>query len=271
MCLLGECNDGYKCDCFGFEHYTKLVCSVFTTEANVVPSMDTEFRCHLTTDARTCVMFERFLDTVNAADNAKEEAKTVKSDTNTAMTEVSEDIKAMQFQKLAMATTLEVLETFTGEVTEQERMEVEAYVMIVVKYIRDSQTEALALQEEASEVSEAYFKIGHFHRMCHRKKKDSFKREGQENTMATKPENQKACNQCDSLKEEIKAIRQERKEAAIMAGKWTKKMQIAKNRCNKHRDNVQKIRLSVEEARVRCVSCSQQILSRMHQQDLKIL
>lgn len=262
-CLLGECNDGYKCDCFGFEQCSRSSCSIFTNTQNVVPSTYTPFQCNLTLHLGRCTVFEQFLETANAADNAKLESTRSSRETDTTMMDVIDDVQHIQGDKVTMEQKVEELDSFAEEVTDEERKQLEGDVKAVVEAIQKVQEELRDLQDDLEEATGTNYKVGKFRRMCHHKEKEATEKEAEERAEATKPKNKDTCNRCDVLNVEIKALRKECRDAAKAAGEWTKKVQNAKNKGRKRRKNVKKIRLSAQEAHLRCIDRSKKILSRL--------
>lgn len=263
MCLLGECNDGYKCDCFGFEQCTISSCSIYTTDANAVPSTTVPFACHLTPDAGRCTVFASFLDTVQAADNAKAEASASVKEADMEMTATNDAVVKIQGHKVVLEQTFEDLDTFSDQVTEEERKEVEAEAAIVVKSCSLALVEATELQKQVDNAFKANLETGRFHRRVRERESEAVRKEEQERVERLKPENKVVCTVCDTLKSEITLIRKDRREAAIEAGTYAKKVQAAKNSARNHRQKVNDIRLTAEEARARCVDRSQRILTRL--------
>lgn len=262
-CLLDDCSDGYKCDCFGFEHCSISSGSIFTTGDNAVPSSDTPFSCHLTAGAGKCYTFGYFLDTVNAADNAKAEGTSSMMDTTVDMVACTEDIQVVIGEKVTLDKTIEQLDNLAELVTEDERADIDTEVGVVIQAIKAVRAEEEALDEELEEATKANNQVGYFRRMCRRREAEAAEKEEEEKSEAVKPKNKVQCNRCEVLRKEIQELRKQRKEAAIQAGTWTKKAQSAKNRSRKRRKNVNKIRLSAEEARARCIRRSEKILARI--------
>ena len=80
QCLMGECSEGYKCDCLGFEVCSISTCAKYTTVENAIPSEENLFQCHLTPEAGTCIDFESFQDTIAAVDSStRESSESVRS------------------------------------------------------------------------------------------------------------------------------------------------------------------------------------------------
>lgn len=263
LCLLGECNDGYKCDCFGFEQCNISSCSIYTTDANAVPSSTVPFSCHLTPDAGKCTTFSHFLDTIAAADNAKAEASASVKEADMEMTAASEDLIKVQGHKIVLAQIFEELDTFADKVTEDERTEVEEEAEQVVKAVVDLQKELADLHTDNLGTFKSNLQAAKFHRLARRKENEAQEKESREKIEKAKPEHSANCAVCVSLKAEADASRKERKEAARLAGSWTKKTQEGKNRARKRRQNIGLIRLQSEEARAKSVDRSQRILTRL--------
>lgn len=262
-CLLGECSDGYKCDCFGFEQCTITSCAIHTTDANALPSAVTPFPCHLTADAGKCTVFDHYMDTVAAANNAKAEASASVKESDMEMTAASDDLLKVQGHKAVLDQTFEDLDTFAEQVTEDERKEVEQEANLVIVACEEAQQESVEIQKDVMEAFRANLQAGYFHRVARRKEDEAKTKEAEEKVEAAKPDNAVTCGACTQMKEDIKRLRNERKDAAKLAGTWTRKVQEAKNRARNRRRKVNTIRLRAEEARARCVDRSQRILTRL--------
>lgn len=262
-CLLGECTEGYKCDCFGFEQCTIKSCAIHTTDANAVPSAETPFRCHLTPDAGKCVVFDHFLDTLAAANNAKAESSASVKETDMEMMAASDDMMKVQGHKVVLAQIFEDLDTFAEQVTEDERKEVEQEAEIVVKAGAEIQAELVEMQKDVVEAFTANLQAGNFYRTARRKDASAMEKEEEEKVEAAKPEHKDKCPPCEAMKPGIKKLRKEAQEAATLAGTWTKKVQGAQGRARGLRKKANDIRLSAEEASARSVDRSQRILTRL--------
>lgn len=262
-CLLSDCSDGYKCDCFGFEHCSISSCSLFTTSRNAVPSVGTPFSCHLTANAGKCHTFEYFLDTVNAADNAKAEGSLSVKDTTTDLLATAQDVQAIVQEKVTLDEVIDQLDNLAEIVEEDERAKIDADVSAVVEAIKAVRAEEKALDEEVEEATNANKQVGYFRRICRRREAEAAQKEEEEMLEAAKPENKVICKRCKVLRKEIRNLNNQRKEAAVQAGTWTKKAQAARGRCRKRRNNVKKIRQNSEEAHGRCIGRLGKILARI--------
>lgn len=262
-CLLGACSDGYKCDCFGFEHCTISRCAIYTIDENAVPSDTNPFQCHLTPDAGKCTTFEYFLDTLSAADNAKAEGTTSTKEITAELIASTGDIQAIVAEKAVVDSTVEALDDLAEQVTEDERADIDREMELILKALKDARAEETEMEEDASEARRANNQVGYFRRLGRRREAEAKAKEEEEKIEAAKPKNKQECNRCEVPRKEIRELRKQRKQAAIEAGTWTKKVQGSKNRAKKHRKNVNRIRLSAEEARKRCIARSEKILARI--------
>ena len=266
QCLMGECSEGYKCDCLGFEICTISSCAKFTTAENAIPSVDTPFQCHLTPGAGTCIDFDSFKDSVVATDAAKEEStQSVKTVTEDYIA-VTSDIAEINQDKVVIDEAIKELDAYPADITEEERSDVEEDVLQAVEDMAEAARQSAELQEAVVEATKADLESAKERRNAYRRQKEAKEAEKELTEEEKKPENKKKCNKCDKLKEKIRALRKARREAAIRAGTWTKKCRDAKKRGRSCRKKVNKSKLSCKEARKRCVDKSRAILRRLRGQ-----
>lgn len=262
-CLMGECNYGYKCDCLAYEKCKISNCAKYTTVANVIPSADNPFPCHLTPDAGECTDFVSFIDTIAATDYAQLEAtqsvKTIDADVIVA----EQDVISIVQDKITVEATLEQLNTYVNNVTEEERQEVEKDVNIVISSVTRAQTEATAIQIAMTEAAEASQNSALHRRVAYSKEAKAVETETELKIETDKPENKEQCNLCEILKQDIQRLRKERRDAAIKAGEWSVKTRNAKNRGRGHLQNIEVIKMTSAEARARCIARVEKILERL--------
>lgn len=259
-CLMGQCNNGYKCDCMGFEQCAVSNCSIYTTTNLAVPSELKEFPCQLTPSAGKCITFETFLDTVDAVDSAKTTSTAALHETTTDLTDMTYDQAEMLADKAAVDDVLEQLDVQgAGDVTEEERAEVDSDSLEVSTAIAAAHVEAGAAQADMTEALEADLKAAKARRVAHRKAKEAVAVEEEEKVERSKPKNVAR----------IRELRRQRREAVIEAGTWVTKSRGAKDSLKKRKKNVKKIKLTAREARERCVARSLKILKRLNRKALQ--
>lgn len=116
-CLLGLCQEGYRCDCFGFEVCSLSTCGKLVPIGSILPSEVNPFACENNPGAGACVVVMDFLDSVAAAVNAEaaavvstDEATEDEGKIVTMLAEVVEERKAIN-QILKNVETLQKSQT----------------------------------------------------------------------------------------------------------------------------------------------------------------
>lgn len=264
---MGECSEGYKCDCLGFEMCRISSCAKYTTAENAIPSEETPFQCHLTPNAGRCIDFDTFIDSLVAMDTAKAEASQVVKTVMEDYVVMTADIAEIQQEKVLIDDVIKELDAYPAEITEEDRSDVEQDALQALDDMEEAARQSAELQAAVTEATKADMEAAKERREAYRhdkKAKETQKElEEEEKKRADKT---KKCNRCDQLKEKIRALRKERREAAIRAGTWTKKCRGAKRRGRQCRSKVEKSKLSAKAARRKCVQKSRAILRRLHGQ-----
>ena len=263
-CLMGQCNDGYKCDCFGFELCTRRVCAKYTTKEGVIPHQTLPFGCHLTDNAGECIDFSEFSDTVQGAGYAQEAANEYNKE---AAADNREMTQAVQGIDDSVEETNKAMGGIAGAghlVTEEEFAEAEADANIVMEAcVRASEEKALAAQE-SKEAYKSFIEASKFRAKAQELEKKADEREDEEKDERRKNKDKPKCDRCEELKREAKELRRKRREAAIAAGTWAKKARGHKKKSKARKRKVKKEQLSASEARKRCVDRWNKILARLN-------
>lgn len=258
-----NCNEGYRCDCFGYEMCSRATCSKYTTAANVIPSETEPFKCQLTPDAGICTDFTTFIDTVSAADNAQAEASVNTGESIEEEIGLSQSINSIKQIKVVVHDILNKIEQVADRIPDEELEELEKYAQIVLDAAQQANAESIVCTQQSEETFKANRQASKFRRAARRAETEATQKKKQQKVEEEKPENKGNCLTCESLKADIRRLRTARKEAAITAGTWAKKARDHKNNAKKSNRKVKDIQLTAEEARESCIAKSQKLLTRL--------
>ena len=266
QCLMGECSEGYKCDCLGFELCSIASCAKYTTLENAIPSEENLFQCHMTPDAGTCIDFESFQDTIVATDSAtRESSEAVKSVTEYSK-EATADLGEIQEDKIKIDDAIRELNTFPLDVSEEEWADMQQDSIQALDDLNEAAGEVAELHDTVVEATRADIEAAKHRRNAYKREREAKKLDKELEEEEKKQDNEAKRKRCDALKDKIKTVRQARKQAAIEAGTWVKKCRAAKKRGNKCRRKVEKSKLSAGEARKKCIDKAKKILRRLRGQ-----
>lgn len=260
-CLLGQCSEGYKCDCLAYETCQISKCPKYTTMENVIPSAETPFLCHLTENAGTCINFVSFVDTLTGVDVAKQDATQSVTTVNIDMRAAIEAMDAIQDDKTAGDALLQQIDAYTTT-TDTERAQVEHEVSLVMTAMAAAMNEASSLQSLVTEVDGANNIVAHNRLLAYSKEQLAVEKEAEAEREAQKPENKDNCLQCVELNAEARRLRREQNDAIKEAGRSAQRARAAMHNAREHGKNLTQIRQNSAAARARAADLAGRIMER---------
>ncbi|KAI0564938.1 hypothetical protein FGB62_22g64 [Gracilaria domingensis] len=255
LCLLGMCRASYKCDCLGYEKCKRSSCAVYTAMENTIPSELVPFGCHLTAGAGSCTSFDSFLDTVEAAVNAKTDARHSNNEATAESVNAHRLVSEVQGEAASINDELNAIEALRDQMTVEEEEEIYDNARIVQDSVKNCTLKALDVTIEAGKAFETNLKTGEMagvavssDKDCKRKK-DELKEE-EEKAKSEKKE----CSACQKLEEDIEVLEKLSKEAAVNAGKGAKS-------CKGNKDSAADLVQEIREKRMNCGLARGKVLS----------
>lgn len=261
-CLMGACNEGYRCDCFGFEICKRTACSVYTTTANAIPSDTVPFQCQLTPNARKCTTFNAFVPTVSGASNAQTEASTNNDEAFELELGTSSAISKQEEYKLQVTNMLKELEPHSDKMTEKERDDIEKDAQLTLDAMEEAKAEAVITAQESAEVFKANRESSKFKALAIEFQKKIEEKEKEEAEERKKPISKFTCLPCVAIRLDITRITQQRTAAVIASGTWAQKGRTHLARSLESRLRIDAIELRAKEASTRVVTRGRSLLSR---------
>lgn len=266
LCLMGECAEGYHCDCFGYEKCKRSSCSLYTAVPNTVPSKTEPFKCQLNPNTGSCTSFVEFLDTVDGAEKANNEAKSNMDESSEFEKMATETISKIQEAKDEIAKLVKGTEEVREFVTEEEYSSVIAESDVVVAAAVAANIQALEVAKESAEAYKSKLEAVQKWEEARMLEQAAVAKEGELEVESAKPENKERCDICEEMKAEIKRVRDERRAAAIAAGTYAKKGKGHRAKATQSLKNCEAEQLTAEEARARCIAKSTAIMERIRAQ-----
>lgn len=262
-CLIENCNERYRCDCFGYEICRRATCNNYTTAANIIPSKPEPFKCQLTPSASICTDFTTFIDTVSGADNAHAEASVNADEPIEEEMGLSKSIASTMQIKVVVHDILNKMEHVADHIPDEDLEDLEKDVQIVLEAAQQANAESILCTKQSEETFKASRQASKFKRAARRPEKEATQKVKQKKEEEDKPKSKKNCPTCESLTADITRLGKERKEAAIAAGKWAKRARDHNKNAKNSRRKVKDIQSTAEEAREGCISKSQKLLTKL--------
>lgn len=243
-CLLSDCAEGYRCDCFGFERCTISPCSQYTTAENAIPSSDIPFQCHLTPNAGTCTFFSSYLDSVMGADNAHVHVETYHRETLAMQTAVADKLSKMHRLSMAINAVLAQLDRNHADVSEEVHVSLDEAAYETVADTAAAEAEVADVVGEALDVFVAARETNRQRRLVHKLERAVSTKDRHMDTVG-----KAGCDEaCKIVKEDIERLRFERKTAAIKAGTNAKKARQGLHKVRQSRRRVDSLAVKAEQA-----------------------
>lgn len=264
-CLLGECSEGYKCDCLAYEKCKIWKCPKYTTLKNVIPSAETAFPCHLTKNAGTCTSFAGFVDTLAAADAAERESTHSLKGVSDGLKAAMHAVLALHEEKVAVDAALEQLDAHANKVPELERAQVEEEAATVADAVARGMAAISALHVQLNIASDADLRVSSQRRIAYARHHDALrKREQLQIELKKMDESQDThCQICPQLKTDITHLNNGRRHAVIETGKGAHKTRAAFQNSKDHAQNLVNITRLAKSARERAVALTENILKHL--------
>ncbi|PXF44827.1 hypothetical protein BWQ96_05410 [Gracilariopsis chorda] len=239
MCLLGECNTGYRCDCLGYTMCKRTKCAMYTAVENVIPSESVPFGCHLTPDAGQCTAFDHMLDTLDAAENALVEASHSNDAASAYTAESYQLVAKAQSDVSAVNEALRSIEPFRDELSDEETDELEKDAEVVRQSATEAAREALQVSLKAAEVNKERRLVADLKKTASKRDKEAKRAKDKLKEAEEKADKEhKECEDCDKLKEEEEKQTKLRKESCSKAGEAAKRAREGRSNSNEGRKRV---------------------------------
>eukprot|EP00178_Gracilaria_changii_P019463 TRINITY_DN563_c0_g2_i1.p1 TRINITY_DN563_c0_g2~~TRINITY_DN563_c0_g2_i1.p1 ORF type:complete len:376 (-),score=66.84 TRINITY_DN563_c0_g2_i1:176-1303(-) len=246
-CLLGACQASYRCDCLGYEKCKRSSCAVYTAMENTIPSELVPFGCHLTAGAGSCTTFDSMLDTVEAAVNAKTDARHSSSEATSESVNAQHLVTEVQSDAAEINDELNAIDELRNQMTAEEEKEIFHNAKIVQELVTECTRKALNVTVEAASAFDQSMQAAEMagaaisaDRDC-----DKAKSKLEEEKSKVEREKQQNCPACKKLEEDIELLEKLRKEAAENAGKAAKS-------CRGNKDVAVVIVQEIREKRMNC-------------------
>lgn len=256
-CLLGLCNEGHRCDCFGYELCRVSNCGKHITIGNAVPSEAVPFPCKHTPGAGQCTNAVDVVDTVSGAVNAETDAAVTTDITSVHEADSMQEILQIQREKRALGTILKEVERVADDLPDDELAEIDVDAEIVENAAEEAAREALEAIMEAQKSCKALREARRLKREARRadrlakeKKKQLEKEEKQR--IKGKP-----CEICERLRGEVDELRKQQKRASKECGQKAKDSRQYKKRCQQRRQRCAEIGKKTRDAGSRCMQKAQ--------------
>lgn len=265
-CLLGECTAAYKCDCFGFELCTISLCSIYTAGNLTVPSDIVPFECQKTSNRGNCTTFRTYLDTIYAADNAKNLATKYVLDVQTGVMKSANLLKEILVDKVEVDKIWKTMDGYSEQVTKDERLALAAEARVVMYAITEAQVEINEAVRNQAKVFEANLEIGRITTDAHLSEMKAKEAEAEaeiEDKARVKPS---VCPKCKKLLSKAAKFREKRRQEVTGIGRWATAAREARDHASTHVENVQMIRTKSRHGLRRAQSKADAIVSRFQRE-----
>jgi len=236
-CVLGLCNEGYRCDCFGYEMCELKSCSLHTSDANTTPSEITPFKCHLTPYAGTCTTATGVLDTVPSADKAAAESSKNDEDACQASITAIALVVDAQNENRTVRGAMREIDGIEFDVPAAELRKIEDEATVVCEAVEKAAELALMSIREADTASKGSRESRAFRRQAHRKQRElegdkvALEKEHSKRGPSNRDDKEEeGCEACQTLQNKIARLEAERKVVARKSGEKAKEVRKARRK-----------------------------------------
>lgn len=265
-CLLDECNVAYKCDCFGFELCTISQCSIYTAGNLTVPSDIVPFACQQTPNRGNCTTFKTYLDSLYAADNAKNMVTKYVSEVQAGVMKTVDFLKEVLEDKAEVDKIWETIDVYSERVTKDEQSAVGAEARVVIYAITQAQVELIDLLKNQAKVFEANLEISRIRAEARSSEMKAAETETEADTEMKAQVRQTVCPKCKKLLSKAAKLRGKRRQGVIEIGRWASAAREAKDHASSHVGNVGMIRVKSRSGLRRAQSKANGIVSRLQRE-----
>lgn len=237
-CLMSTCNEGYKCDCLGYEQCSISSCSKYTTLAGVIPSSVTQFSCQSVQGIATCLNVTGLRNGTNAAEAAKLESSQMIKLINAELAAAETLTSSILQKKILIDALIERLDYHN--ITATERVDINEQALIIVNAVARAQHELAAIQTIMAQAFDYDRQVYDFKRMA-------TERDEQANglhlqlTQLRGESSDCTTSQCASLLAQIQELATHRAEAVTSAGGMAQKARQARANVVEYKTNVTSI------------------------------
>lgn len=130
-CVTGPCNEGYKCDCDGYELCSVATCDSYSKNTNAVLSNETAFPCSLSKGTGFCIAMVDVMDTVRSASLAVVDADMNHDKVINASVYISEQVHSLQGWLQKVTTVLKKVQMVIQDLSDAERRDIYDNVEVV--------------------------------------------------------------------------------------------------------------------------------------------
>lgn len=244
--MLGDCVEGYRCDCLAFETCKISQCSKYTASPGEEESRTVPFRCELNKNGGQCIIFEDVLDTTDSAGIAVEQSALFVDEASEAALASAADLALLYTERRQIAVILAKIDVVADLVTTSARTAIDEAALAIDRAVFSAHNELIAIHNAAANALTAYLTAssekGNAIRYA-KLAKENEERRTQEQSVANK-EN-RTCTNCAELDTQIAILYQMSRSSARNASQLTVKVRDFKDVARHH--SLQ-MKLKVEEA-----------------------
>lgn len=237
-CLMSTCNEGYKCDCLGYEQCSISSCSKYTTLAGVIPSSVTLFSCQSVQGIATCLNVTGLRNGTNAAEAAKLESSQMIKLINAELTAAETLTSDILQKKILVDALIERLDYHN--ITASERGDINEQALIIVNAFAKAQHELAALQTIMAQAFDHDRQVYGFKRLALERDEQANELR-QELAQLQGEASECTTSQCTSLIAQIQELMTQRAEAVVNAGGKAQQARQARGVAVEYKTNVTSI------------------------------
>lgn len=250
-CLLGLCQEGYRCDCFGYELCGVSTCGKHISIGNTVPSETVPFQCKYSPGSGKCTNPVEILDTVNGAVNAETDAAVTTDETTTDEIDSTKEIEEIQKEKKALSTILKEVERVADDLPDEELEEIDVEAEIVEDAVEEAAEVALEAIKESKKAAKALREARGLKREARRADRMAKQKKEQLDVEEKKPKKNKPL--CDKIRGEVDELTKKQKRASKGCGQKAKDARTYKKNCQQKRSKCKDIKKKAQDAGSRCM------------------
>lgn len=251
-CYMGDCNEGFRCDCIGFEHCSIQPCAKFIASGNVTSSTQSTFRCSRQADAGRCIKFSSFLESVDAPRNAKTLSALHLSESVHVETVAARILLSLAKAQNTFQAVLDRLETYTDKISESNRAELEKLGLEIFTDLEKLISDGRRVYEASDAAFNADIQVFYFaHQAIASYKFQVEKHHRLKNELDSLDNHEEICPICDSLEREIEEHDRKRKGDTIMCGSWAQMTRNMYRLATKELAGIQDFERAIAESRLK--------------------
>lgn len=262
--MQAECNESFRCDCWGFEVCSIDSCGKYVPTHGAVLSSDITFQCELDASGSKCRNPSDYMDNIEGAENARDSAVVFVDEAVVDEREVAIELAASMNYKMTALDAIRSLDRHNENITDGEINAVSEDAELVAVTVQEIMIDLAEVVQESKIAYDSMVETKIAMRAAKTAEEAAKVLEEEISGLEAQAlASSVPCATCATLSVEVERLRTERRKRAKAAGASAKKARDARKKTRRGRRSAQEKQEAAAAAKENCVAKARQVITRL--------